>query len=257
VNYKAVADVYARKISEAGGSVRTDAKFLVLQTRSGRDRRGDHCRTSSRAVCSSTVRVYIRIALRGCAGSNPGVRIVPFGRILRAEAACRVPVQAPDLPGARREAPVLGVHFTRMIGGGVECGPNAVLAFRREGYRLTDASARDMWELAMYRGFWKMSRRFWRVGAARDVPLAEPSCVLARAPKADSRGCRSTTLVPAGAGPCAHRRSRRTANWWNDYFIRQAERMIHVLKRPLAGGHASISIGRSIAEMALKELGLR
>jgi L-2-hydroxyglutarate oxidase len=62
--------------------------------------------------------------------------------------------------------PFLGVHFTRMIGGGVEAGPNAVLAFKREGYRKSDASVKDIADLIGYSGFWRMSRRHWKMGMA-------------------------------------------------------------------------------------------
>src|SRR5262249_8966728 len=100
-------------------------------------------------------------------GVDPGVRIVPFrGEYYElTRSRCHLvrnliyPVPDPNLP-------FLGVHFTRMIGGGVEAGPNAVLALRREGYRWRDFSWSDVAELAGYRGFWRMAWRFWRSGVA-------------------------------------------------------------------------------------------
>src|SRR5204863_2472368 len=61
--------------------------------------------------------------------------------------------------------PFLGVHFTRMIEGGVECGPNAVLALAREGYKKTDINLADLFETLCFRGFRRLARKYWRVGA--------------------------------------------------------------------------------------------
>ena len=252
VNYKAVAEVYARKIAEAGGSVRTDAKFLG-------------CTREADALTAETTAGPIRAKLLvNCAGLysdrvarlcgvEPGVRIVPFrGEYYelkpRAEHLCRHLIY--PVPDAR--LPFLGVHFTRMIGGGVECGPNAVLAFRREGYRLRDFSVRDMWELATDPGFWKMSCRFWWTG------MHEMYRSLSR--RAFWHALRKLIpevsfhdLVRAGAGVRAQAVAP-DGKLVDDFFIRQAPRMIHVLNAPSPAATASIAIGRSIAEMALKEL---
>jgi (S)-2-hydroxyglutarate dehydrogenase len=252
VNYKSVAEVYARKIGEAGGSVRTDAKFM------GCKREPDSLTAETTAgpirakLLVNCAGLYSDRVARLC-GVDPGVRIVPFrGEYYelkpRAEYLCKHLIY--PVPDAR--LPFLGVHFTRMIGGGVECGPNAVLAFRREGYRITDVSARDLRELATYPGFWKMSRRFWRVG------IHEMYRSLSR--RAFWHALRKLIpevsfhdLVRAGAGVRAQAVAP-DGKLVDDFFIRQAERMVHVLNAPSPAATASIAIGRSIAEMALKEL---
>jgi L-2-hydroxyglutarate oxidase len=253
VNYKVVAEVYARKIAEAGGSVRTDAKFTG-------------CKREPDAITAETTAGPIRAKLLvNCAGLysdrvarlcgvEPGVRIVPFrGEYyeLKPDAARLCKHLIYPVPDAR--LPFLGVHFTRMIGGGVECGPNAVLAFRREGYRLTDASARDLWELATYPGFWKMSRRFWRVGM-HEVYRSLSRRAFWHALRKLIPEVSFHDLVPAGAGVRAQAVAP-DGKLVDDFFIRQAERMTHVLNAPSPAATASIAIGRSIAEMALKELG--
>ena len=99
-------------------------------------------------------------------GARPEAKIVPFrGEYyeLKPEAQhlCRnliYPVPDPNFP-------FLGVHFTRMIEGGVECGPNAVLAFAREGYRKTDLNLGDLCETLAFRGFRRMAWKYWRIGA--------------------------------------------------------------------------------------------
>jgi len=253
VNYRAVAELYARKITEAGGSVRTDTKFV-------------NCKREPDAIIAETTAGPIRAKLLvNCAGLysdrvarqcgvDPGVKIVPFrGEYYelkpRAQHLCKHLIY--PVPDAR--LPFLGVHFTRMIGGGVECGPNAVLAFKREGYHLSDVSASDLWELATYRGFWKMALRFWWTG------LHEMYRSFSR--RAFWHALRK--LIPeisfhditrAGAGVRAQAVAP-DGKLVDDFFIRQAERMIHVLNAPSPAATASIAIGRSIVEMALKELG--
>src|SRR4029077_1475269 len=98
-------------------------------------------------------------------GANPGAKIVPFrGEYYKLKPESTKLVRNLIYPVPDPRFPFLGVHFTRMIGGGVECGPNAVLAFRREGYRFRDVSARDLLELATFGGFWRMAKKFWWTG---------------------------------------------------------------------------------------------
>jgi L-2-hydroxyglutarate oxidase len=253
VNYRAVAKAFARQVAQTGGSIRTDARFLGCK-------REPDCLIAETTVGPVRVKLLVNCAglhsdrvARLC-GVEPGVRIVPFrGEYYelkpRATHLCRHLIY--PVPDVR--LPFLGVHFTRMIGGGVECGPNAVLAFKREGYHLTDTSTRDLWELATYPGFWRMSRRFWRVG------LHELYRSLSR--RAFWRALRKLVpevsfhdIVRAGAGVRAQAVTPDGA-LVDDFFIHQAERMIHVLNAPSPAATAAIAIGSNIASMALKELG--
>jgi L-2-hydroxyglutarate oxidase len=252
VNYKAVAEVFARKVEEAGGEVHTSTKFvgcrrepdgLVVETTAGPRR--------AKLLVNCSGLQSDRVA-RLC-GVDPGVQIVPFrGEYYelkpRAEHLCKHLIY--PVPDAR--LPFLGVHFTRMIGGGVECGPNAVLAFKREGYTLRDVSARDLLELATYKGFWRMARTFWRTG------LDEMNRSLSR--RAFWKALRRLIpelsfhdIAPAGAGVRAQAVAP-DGKLVDDFFIRRDERMIHVLNAPSPAATASIAIGRTIAEMAMKEL---
>ena len=253
VNYKAVAAAYVRKIGESGGTVSTSTKFLG-------------CTREADGLTAETTTGPIRAKLLvNCAGLqsdrvaklcgvDPGVQIVPFrGEYYelrpRAEFLCKHLIY--PVPDAR--LPFLGVHFTRMIGGGVECGPNAVLAFRREGYRLHDISPRDLLELARFGGFWKMARKFWWTGLG-EMYRSFSRRAFWHALRHLIPEVKFTDLVRAGAGVRAQAVGP-DGKLVDDFFIRQAERMIHVLNAPSPAATASISIGRSIADMALKELG--
>ncbi len=252
VNYRAVSEVYAGRIAEAGGTVNTTARFLSC------------AREANGIVAETTQGTFRAKLLVNCAGLHsdrvarlcgvdPGVKIVPFrGEYYElkpsAEHLCRhliYPVPDPRLP-------FLGVHFTRMIGGGVECGPNAVLAFKREGYRFRDASLRDLFEYATYGGFWRMIRKFWLTGAYEMYrSLSRRAFWHALRELIPDVGFHD--IVPAGAGVRAQAVGP-DGKLVDDFFIRQAERMIHVLNAPSPAATASLAIGQSIAEMALKEL---
>jgi L-2-hydroxyglutarate oxidase len=253
VDYKAVAAAFAGKITAAGGVIRTAERFLrchrepdglVVETTGG------PLRTKLLVNCAGLQ--SDRVA-RGC-GVDPGVRIVPFrGEYYELEPRSRYLCRHLIYPVPDPGLPFLGVHFTRMIGGGVECGPNAVLAFQREGYRFTDVSMADMVELLRYGGFWRMARRFWSTG------LAEMYRSLSRRAfwKSLQRLVPEVSfhdLVRAGAGVRAQAVDEN-GKLVDDFFIRQAARMIHVLNAPSPAATASIRIGQTIGAMAIAELG--
>ena len=122
-----------------------------------------------------------------------------------------------------------------MIGGGIEAGPNAVLAFRREGYKFADVSVKDMAELAGYRGFWAMAAKHWWTG------LGEMKRSLSRYSfwKSLSRlvpSVRRDDIVPAGAGVRAQAVDP-AGKLVDDFFIRGESRMVPRAQRPVAGRH--------------------
>lgn len=255
VDYNAVTTKYAELVTTGGGEVRTGVRFigmnrdsneLVLQTTTGELRAG-HLVNCGGLQSDRVARLC---------GVDPGVVIIPFrGEYYdlkpHAQNLCRnliYPVPDPRFP-------FLGVHFTRMIGGGVEAGPNAVLAFRREGYKFTDLSVRDMLELAGYRGFWAMAAKYWLTG------LGEMKRSLSRYSfwKSLRRlipAIKRDDITPAGAGVRAQAVTP-DGKLVDDFFIRGENRMVHVLNAPSPAATASISVGRSIADLASKEFGLQ
>ncbi len=253
VNYKIVAEKYAEKIASAGGSVRTSTQFLscrreadglVVETTTG---------TLKTKLLVNCAGLYSDRVARQC-GVDPGVQIVPFrGEYfeLKPHAAQLCKHLIYPVPDAR--LPFLGVHFTRMIGGGVECGPNAVLAFRREGYKLTDVNFRDLWELARFGGFWRMARKFWYTGMG-EMYRSFSKRAFWHALQGLIPEVKFGDLVSAGAGVRAQA-VEPSGKLVDDFFIRRAERMVHVLNAPSPAATASIAIGRTLADMALKELG--
>lgn len=145
--------------------------------------------------------------------------------------------------------PFLGVHFTRRIHGGVEAGPNAVLAWKREGYRARDFSLVDAAQLLAYPGFWRMGLEHWRMGLAESWRSVSKRAFV-RALQRLLPELRMADLRRGGAGVRAQA-LEPDGTLADDFRIVQAERMIHVLNAPSPAATASISIGRSIAAMAL------
>jgi L-2-hydroxyglutarate oxidase len=253
VHYPEVARAYAREIERCGGSLETGARVTRVR-RDGTELVIDTSRGAwrARALVNCAGLQADRVA-RLC-GLQPDVRIVPFrGEYyeLRPERTALVRNLIYPTPDPR--FPFLGVHFTRMIHGGVEAGPNAVLALKREGYRRTDVSVRDLAGMATFPGAWRMAVRYWRMGMGeyrrslstrafvaalqRLVPEVTPADV-----RRAGSGVRAQAVDPAG-------------RLVDDFLVVESDRMIHLLNAPSPAATASLEIGRTIAERARERFG--
>lgn len=252
VDYPAVARAYARRVEAGGGRLLTGARVRGVR----RDGPGLVAETPRGTVaCSLLVNCAglqsDRVA-RLC-GAEPGVRIVPFrGEYYDLVPGRRSLVRGLIYPVPDPRFPFLGVHLTRRVDGSVEAGPNAVMAFKREGYRWRDVSSRDILETAAWPGSWRLAARYWRIGAyevrrslskgtfVRDLQKLVPEIRLADVHRAGS-GVRAQALD-------------RKGGLADDFRIERSERAIHVLNAPSPGATASISIGERIAAMASEAL---
>jgi L-2-hydroxyglutarate oxidase len=149
--------------------------------------------------------------------------------------------------------PFLGVHFTRRINGSVDAGPNAVLAFRREGYRRTDFNLRDLASSLVFPGFWRMAAKQWRSGLDEFYrSFSKPAFV--RALQRLLPEVRQQDLVPGGSGVRAQA-LRRDGALVDDFQFVPSGKMLHVLNVPSPAATASIPIGRAIGDMAAQNFG--
>jgi len=188
-------------------------------------------------------------------GVQPGLKIVPF----RGEYYELVPERqhlvknliypVPDL-----SFPFLGVHFTRMVQGGVEAGPNAVLAFKREGYKKTSFSVKDSLEILTYGGFIKLIKPYWKMGFG-EMARSFSKKAFVRALQRLIPELGSDDIHPGGAGVRAQA-LEPTGVLVDDFRIVEAEKMIHVLNAPSPAATAAISIGDHIASMASRNFNL-
>lgn len=151
--------------------------------------------------------------------------------------------------------PFLGVHFTRMIHGGVECGPNAVFTFKREGYHKLDFSMKDTWEALTFGGTWKFLSKHWRFGVDEYRRAFSKKLFLQRLQKLIP----SLTMTDITEGRCGVRAMALSpeGNMIEDFEIAYAEHSIHVLNAPSPAATAGLAIGDEIRIMAEKHFGLK
>lgn len=250
IDYPAATRTYAKVVQRRGGDVLTGARVegfrkeaggLVLETPKGP--------VHTKAIINCAGLQSDRVA-RLC-GVNPGLRIVPF----RGEYYEIIP-ERHDLvnnliyPVPDPRFPFLGVHFTRMIHGGVEAGPNAVLAMRREGYTKWSMSLRDMLSFTFYGGFWRMAFKYWRT-AMGEVWRSYSKRAFVKALQGLLPELTVQDVKPGGAGVRAQALEPNGA-LSDDFRIVEADRMFHVLNAPSPAATASLSIGREIADRAAK-----
>ena len=248
VDFVGVAGAYAEEAQRQGVTVRTGARVTAMR------RDGNVLRLASTAG-EFSVRNLVNCAglqsdrvARMC-GLTPDIQIIPFRGeyyklIPEREHLCRhliYPVPDPRFP-------FLGVHFTRMVGGGVEVGPNAVLAFKREGYVRFSFSLGDTWDTLRHPGFWKMARKYSRTGCMEFYrSLSQRAFVKALQELVPAIGYDDVERHGAGVRAQA---VTHDGTLVDDFRILEAERMIHVLNAPSPAATASISIGETLAEMA-------
>jgi L-2-hydroxyglutarate oxidase LhgO len=248
VDFRQVAAAYADDIRALGGKVVTECEVRKLRVlpegiRVSTTRGG----LWARALISCAGLQSDRVA--GMAGAPPDTQIVPFRGdyyVLKPERRylCRgmiYPVPDPELP-------FLGVHFTKRIDGAVWAGPNAVLAFAREGYKRTTVNPADMAELARFPGFWKMAANWWRTGVdemARDY--VKPLFV--KALQRYVPECTADDVVPGPAGVRAQAVGSDGA-LVDDFLVYAADNMVHVRNAPSPAATSSLAIARLIADRA-------
>ncbi len=188
-------------------------------------------------------------------GIEPPVRIIPFrGDYCQLAPAAVGKVRNLVYPVPDPALPFLGVHFTRMIGGGVECGPNAVFSFKREGYGKLDFDLRDCWESLTYRGTWALFARHWRYGLgeyarafSKKRLLADLQRLVPSLTRDELRpgmaGVRAQALEPGGV-------------LVDDFQIEARGNSIHVLNAPSPAATASLAIGDHINQIATERFQL-
>ncbi len=248
VDYTEVTEAYAKIISNNGGEITTNSKFislvrdgndLILQTLSGEVR--------AKFLINCGGLQADRVA-RIC-GVNPNLQIIPSrGEYYKLKKEKGYLVKNLIYPVPDPKFPFLGVHFTRMINGGIEAGPNAVLAFKREGYNQKDFSFKDVSQMISYPGFWKMVSHHYKMGIDEfRRSLSKVLFVKSLQKLIPSIGYDDVYREGAGVRAQALDRDGKLVD---DFRIIEAEKMIHVLNAPSPAATASLSIGNTIAKKA-------
>jgi L-2-hydroxyglutarate oxidase LhgO len=246
-DYALVAAKYAEVAGTRGATLKTGAEVLGFRNSAGeiviQTRAGDF---QSRYVVNCAGLYSDRIAR--LAGHDPGLTIVPFrGEYYDLVESRRELVRGLIYPTPDPEYPFLGVHFTRRIHGNVDAGPNAVLAFRREGYRRTDFELSEAMATLTYPGFRKMARRQWRYGLAEFWRSLRKSEFVRSCQKLVPE-VRDEDMTPGGSGVRAQALAP-DGNLVDDFRFVPRERFLHVLNVPSPAATASLPIGREILKM--------
>ena len=254
VDFTAVTEKYAQLIQENGSELLLNTRFLNL-----RQNKDELVLETNKNPVHAKYLINCgglqsdRIA-RKC-GVDPGLKIIPFrGEYYELDEKKYDLVKNLIYPVPDPRFPFLGVHFTRMIHGGVEAGPNAVFAFKREGYKKSSISIKDCLETFTYTGFWKMALKYWKMGMGEFYrsynKRAFVNALQALIPEIVGKD-----VVPGGAGVRAQALEPSGA-LVDDFRIVEEKNMVHVLNAPSPAATASLSIGEIIADMAIKQFNI-
>ncbi len=246
ISYRAVCIALGREIERMGGKIMLGGGVRASQ-RIGSVRvvSTDAGRLASPLVVNCAGLQSDRIAR--LLGTDPGLKVVAFRGeyyelVPSARSLCRNLIY--PVPDAR--FPFLGVHFTRMIDGAVECGPNAVLALGREAYDKTALDAADLMDTLGYPAFWKLSVKHWKMGAG-EIHRSISKAAFVKALQRLMPAIRSEHLVPAPAGIRAQALLPGGA-LLDDFAIAEDDGVISVCNAPSPAATSSLSIGQTVAE---------
>ena len=248
VDYAAVTRAMALVVEQRGGEVRLGSRVIgitpgasefVIQTEVG---------TIKARNIVNCAGLHCDQVARMC-GIEPGIAIIPFrgeyyDLVPESRGLCKNLIY--PVPDAR--FPFLGVHFTRATSGKVEAGPNAVLAFKREGYDKTSFSFDDSAALLTYLGFWKMAGQHWRTGLG-EMHRSLSKAAFVRSLQALVPTVTAADLVPGRAGVRAQAVDK-DGKLADDFRLIEAPAMLHVLNAPSPAATASIAIGEHLAAIA-------
>ena len=246
VDYTGMAEALARCIIEHGYDVKTGAAVTDLRVASDgvtvATTAGD---VKARHVVNCAGLYADRIA--EMSGQQPAAKVVPFRGeyyelVPERRHLCRnliYPVPNPDFP-------FLGVHFTRMVDDRVECGPSAVLAFAREGYRFTDIDWAELMETVTYPGFIKLSLKYWRKGA-HELLQSLSKRVYVNAAQHLIPEVQMEDFEPSPSGVRAQA-LRPNGELVDDFLIQETDRVVNVINAASPAATASLNIGRLIVQ---------
>lgn len=252
VDYQAVANKYMELLSDMGAEI-VFGETIVDIVRRGNlvDVIGNSRSWTSRVAVICAGLQSDRLARK----SDPDLplRILPFrGEYYQFTASAPKLVNHLIYPVPDPVFPFLGVHFTRMVGGGVECGPNAVFALGREAYKKTDLNLLDLCESIAWPGFRKVAKKYWRTGLG-EYHRSMSKHAFVKALQKLIPEIRAEHLEPAGAGIRAQA-CDRDGNLLDDFDIRKDANIIHVCNAPSPAATASLAIGETISNDVLSLL---
>jgi (S)-2-hydroxyglutarate dehydrogenase len=246
VDYKQVCQKYAELIGNQGSELRLNTRVeRIMETAQGQVIETNHGTLETRVVINCAGLQSDRIAK--LSQVDPQSQIIPFrGEYYELVPEQRHLVKTLIYPVPNPNFPFLGVHFTRMIDGGVHAGPNAVLSLKREGYKKTDFDWRDFAEVITYPGFWKLATKHADQGL-QEMIRSFSKAAFVHSLQRLIPAVRSQDLVPTHAGVRAQA-LMNNGNLVDDFLIVKGQNSIHVCNAPSPAATSSLEIGRAIAK---------
>jgi (S)-2-hydroxyglutarate dehydrogenase len=251
VDYKVVSQKIAEKLNNLGVEIHYETKVTGI------------AKGNTLNIVSTTNGTFEGKLVINCAGlysdkvaqmsqTNPiDVRIVPFrGEYFKIKPEKHYLVKNLIYPVPDPNFPFLGVHFTRMMRGGIEAGPNAVLAFKREGYKKMDINLKELYETLSWPGFQKVAMKYWETGMG-EMYRSFSKSAFTKALQELIPEIQESDLIEGGAGVRAQA-CDRNGGLLDDFSIIEDAMTINILNAPSPAATSSLSIGKTIAEMVQK-----
>ncbi|MBC7777286.1 MAG: L-2-hydroxyglutarate oxidase [Phycisphaerae bacterium] len=260
VDYGTVAHKYAEIFQANGGEIFVNQKVvainetkdaIIIETKGDGGEPSEGTRETSFFVnCAGLYSDHVA----SLTGEKLNVKIIPFrGEYYELKPESEHLVRNLIYPVPNPNFPFLGVHFTRMIHGGIEAGPNAVLAFRREGYSRWELNVSELGETLAFPGFQKIARKFWREGWA-EMQRSYSKAHFVRALQRLVPAIRPDDVVPGRSGVRAMA-CDRDGNLLDDFLILERSRILNVCNAPSPAATASLAIGETLAGQLIKMIG--
>lgn len=250
VDYRGVCEALAAEIRATGrGSVITGARVRGIDTSDGVQLALSGAPPPPPAELVINCGGLHADRLARAAGAAPATRIVPFrGEYFELTPDAEHLVRNLVYPVPDPRFPFLGVHFTRMVHGGVECGPNAVFALAREGYRWLDINPRDLADALVWPGTWRLFGKHWRIGAG-EAWRSVSKRAFVRALQRLIPSIQAEHLTPAPSGVRAQA-LERSGHLLDDFALVREGSVLHVLNAPSPAATASLAIAERIVAEA-------
>ena len=251
IDYKLVCEKYAERLQKIGGQVVLGQKVIEIKS------------TGKTSTVITQTGFYETKLVVNCAGlysdkmaqltqdEKIHLRIIPFrGEYFEIKPERQYLVKNLIYPVPDPNFPFLGVHFTRMIQGGVEAGPNAVLAFGRESYEKLDINAKELWETLTWPGFQKVATKYWQTGLG-EMYRSFSKAAFTRALQELIPDIKASDLTPGGAGVRAQA-CDRDGGLLDDFSIIERPNAINICNAPSPAATSSLAIGEAVSELVLQ-----
>lgn len=252
VDFKKVAFAYGKLFQDMGGEIFLNHKVLGINHKNNINYTSTSTRDFASKLVINCAGLYADKVATLNGKDSAQVKILPFrGEYYKIKTEREYLVKNLIYPVPDPNFPFLGVHFTRMVKGGVEAGPNAVLAFKREGYKRSDFDFSEFKEIISWPGLHKVASKYWKTGLGEFYRSFSKSA-FTKALQQLIPEIQEADLVEGGAGVRAQA-CDRTGGLLDDFYISESSHFIHVLNAPSPAATSSLSIGGTVAGLALKK----